>query len=448
MKIISPILLAAVIILNWPALFNQVLTGQPDSSPAEQPQHLPATDEPVSSADKFYNQVNTIFNLLNKLDAPASSADGRDEAERQDALAQLVEIGPSVIPFIMERLKDKGIYVELTRQIMERHPSKETKITPAILEELARRVSKNESLFIDKYLYSKYLAAQTFAQREQYQPAIKLINSILELEPQLEFSAKLKQFRIACEEKLIQKSVIKTKIFSESRLGRDRKEIYEMGDKINITLQFENVTLRPVDITFGEKNSAVIYLSITEYGPTGNYSSISRMEEIPLSDKKITLNPKEIWQNSYVIDTDKELRSLLYRIYTLGAEIRPLKIEGGGEFTGIRKIVFPQIILRVFPPDVDPVLKEPLAKLGEALDGGMPLDIFLCSMLVSEKEYEQAIEMLMTALRKSSQPKADPSQAESELKQVLMNSLKHITQLPFALEEEIWLTWWKEKNKR
>ncbi|MCK4908734.1 MAG: hypothetical protein KAS70_02435, partial [Planctomycetes bacterium] len=84
-----------------------------------------------------------------------------------------------------------------------------------------------------------------------------------------------------------------------------------------------------------------------------------------------------------------------------------------------------------------PVLKNPLPKLSQALDGGMPLDIFLCALLVPPEDQDKAVALLMNALQKS----------DESIKKVLMNSLKHVTQLPFLQEETDWLEWWREKNK-
>ncbi len=378
--------------------------------------------KPEATKD-FYKQTNTIFNLLTKLD-------GADETDRQDALSQLVEVGPSVIPFLIDRLKDKSIYVELTRQIMERHPGTEIKITPKLLKELSARAPKNESILTDKYLYSKYLEAQELARRERYEEAIKMVSSILVIEPRLSFGTKLKKFRIDCEEKLIKEKVIRTSL-------RADKEIHETGDKINFSLGFENVTMAPIAITLGKKNPAVLYLSVTEYGPTGSYNNFDRMEKVELPDEKIVLKPQEKWEYTFELDTAKDPRSLNYRTYTLGVEIRPLRIEGVGDLTNIRKIVFPQVTVKTFPPDVEPVLKNPLPKLSQALDGGMPLDIFLCALLVPPEDQDKAVALLMNALQKS----------DESIKKVLMNSLKHVTQLPFLQEETDWLEWWREKNK-
>lgn len=391
------------------------------SERSEAAEDKPAPDE----REKLIGQTQQILELINKLES-------QNEAEQKAAFQSLKEIGPPAIPFLIDKMKGKSIYLELVSQIQSFRPptAEEIKANLQIWQEMIGTTSDKEIAVIEKYLYSKYLNAVQSYQKEDYQGALDTINAIVKLEPRFSFTDKLKLFRLACEEKIIQKNILRATL-------RTPKEIHEIGDKIFVTLKLENVALNPLEVTMPNEPLMIIYITAMEYGPLGDYLSISRMEGEKLPPNNISLKPQEFWEHTFTIDTTKENpKSIYYRVYEITAEIRPSNIKSGKE-ESIRKIISLPLTIRAFPPNVDKVLKAPIPSLSKALDGGIPIDIFLCSLLVPEADKETTLELLMRSLEKSS---------SQEAKKAIMTSLKHITRLPVEIDEKAWKQWWKDRK--
>lgn len=375
---------------------------------------LNETEKPKEEIDpnKFYEWTKSIFDLIDQLES--------DQPEEQEqAFAKLRQIGLPVIPFLVERLKSKGIYLDLACQIIRNQKS-----------DVLTVPSGKELPLIEKYYYGKYLQVVQLFRQKKYQAAIGLINAVLLLEPRVSFRDTFKQLKIRSKEQLLQQKVLKATLSTP-------KELYERGDRIKIRLSLENLTLSPVEIFLGKMNLAVLYMTIAEYGPLGDFNSLSRMEEIKLPTGNINLDPGKIWETTFVVDTARDNpQSINYATYTLKVEIRPIKLKSAAGET-IRKITTPRLTLKIFPPEIEPVLKNPLSALGKALDGGIPIDIFLCTLLVPKQDYEKELTLLMPALEKS----------DESTKKVIMNCLKHITGLPFEINEQVWLDWWQNRQK-
>lgn len=379
--------------------------------------------------DKFYEWTKTIFELIDQLES-------LDSQEQKQAFEQLQQIGLPVIPFLVDKLKSKGVYLDLICQIQAEQFNSLSKMhqggnSQIVVDALKGIVSQKELSAIEKYYYGKYLQALQLFRLEKYQQAIGMINAIRLLEPKTSCRSALKQLKIKCGEQLLQQKILKATLIAS-------KEIYERGDQIKITLSLENLTLAPVEVSLGEMKLAVLYVTVAEYGPLGDFNSISRMEELELPAEDIKINPSDMWKTTFVVDTSRDNpQSINYATYTINLEIRPKKLKSISGET-IRKITTPMLTLKVFPPDVDPVLQNPLKSLGKALDGGIPIDIFLCALLVPKKDYEKGLALLMPALKNS----------DEQTKKVIMNCLKHITGLPFAIDKRVWLDWWQDRQKK
>jgi hypothetical protein len=395
-----------------------------DAGKDKKPEPAQKDDKPTES-EQLINQTNQIVGLIAKLES-------QDNAEVKAAFQKLKEIGLPVIPFLVDKLKDKGIYLELISQIhaFQLPTADEIKASLKIWQELIGASSEKEVAAIEKYFYSKYLQAVQAYQKEEYQEALDIINAIGKLEPKVSFREKIKLFRVLCEEKLIQKSIVRVTL-------RTPKEIYEIGDKIFITLKMENVSLSPLEINLGENPFMMISRTFAEYGPLGDYMSTTDITDEKITENTIKLKPQEIWEHTLTIDTSKDNpNSIYYRTYDIWAEIKPSKIKSGSN-EAIKRIISLPITIRVFPPSVEKVLKDPLPCLAQALDGGIPIDIFLCALLVPEKDKDKAIELLMRSL----------DSFPEEAKKAVMTSLKHITKLPLEIDEKVWRQWWKERKK-
>ena len=399
-------------------------------------------DKPVAPAapkttetDDAHNQAVLITNLLPALES-------KEPVIRERAFAQLLDIGLPVVPFIINHLKNKGVYVELTRQILKK-AGFTTDFIGKELEEIkslpAFSLTKIDQQVVEKYFYGRYLDALRLCQQERYDDARSLIKAILLLEGKLEISDKLKLLLINCEERLIQKNIMSANLVPEQS-----DSIYEIGQPIGLAFRLQNVSRYPIQISFGS-NPAVLYIVMTVYSPVGDYNTLSRMQEFNLGDEALELKPGDRKEYRVAINTAEDLPdSLFYRTYTVYLAIRPNMMKSQS-FRGslekeetLRQIVTPEITARFFPPDVQPVLAKPMEKLDEALKGNEPLDIFLCALLVPDKDKNKAIRLIFNKL---------DTAKEENIKRTLLNCLKHLTELPFELEEKTWRDWYAKYKK-
>ncbi|MBI4834364.1 MAG: hypothetical protein HY811_06070 [Planctomycetes bacterium] len=395
-----------------------------DTGKDKKPEPLQKDDKQTES-EQLISQTNQIIELIAKLES-------QDSAQAKAAFQKLKEIGLPAIPFLVDKLKDKGIYLELVSQIhaFQLPSADEIKANLKIWQELIGVSSEKEVAVIEKYFYSKYLQAVQSYQKEQYQEALDTINAINKLEPKVSFREKIQLFRILCEEKIIQKSVVRVTL-------RTPKDIYEIGDKIFVTFKMENVSLDPLEINLGANPFMMINRTFAEYSPLGDYVSTTDVTDEKLPVNSIKLNPQEIWEHTFTIDTSKDSpTSIYYRTYDIWTEIKASKIKSGSN-EAIKRIISLPATIRVFPPSVEKVLKDPLPCLAQALDGGIPIDIFLCALLVPEKDKDKAIELLMRSL----------DSFPEESRRAVMTSLKHITRLPLEIDEKAWRQWWKERKR-
>lgn len=424
LRVVPIVLIGITCLLSWYTTPGFASADPPDGKPARP---VRTEDRPgeQSGGDTLYKKTQHILELLEQLESRAA-------AEQKTAFEKLKKIGPPIIPFLIDQLENKSIYLELATQVQAQQLAtpEEIRANTEILQEMMGQWTDKEVGLIEKYLYARYLEATQYYQKAIYQRALEIVDAILCLEPRISFREKLKYLCLACKRKLIQQNILKASL-------RTPKEIYEIGDKILITLRLENVTLEPVEINLGQQNFIILYRKVNEYGPLGNFETRSRMEEIKLSEPAINLKPQATWEHTFIVDTSQEGPSIYYRTYELSAEIRPLQLKSQAG-ASIRKIVPTPLLLRLFPPDVEPVLQNPLAFLGKALEGGIPVDIFLCALLVPAKDQDKALTLLMKSLEKSS-PK---------VKKTILTCLKHMTRLPVELDETAWRNWWAEREKR
>jgi len=395
----------------------------------------------------LYQKTKEIYSAIEKLESSSLP-------EQQEGFDKLRAMGPAVLPFLAAHLKEKSVFLELTRQIIEQGFSKgnATGTFTAPLHNIGRLPT--DAAFIEKYFYGRYLGALKLFEQENYNEAKDLVAAILVIEKSLSFRDQLQLLKIQCEERIIQAGVLRATLIAKPREGLPAG-LYESTDRVNFTLKLENVSLVPIEIDFGADNVIALNISYNLYDPFGSFNNKVSVEPIPLKIEKLKLNPneKKEWEFGLEIGRDNP-ESPFYKTYMLYAEISPRSIKSEalekkiGILQTIRKIVSTNINLRVFPPEVGPVLKNPLDKLGTAIKGGVPLDIFLCSLLVPEPAQSQAIELLINALEKP------PSRLESGLEispqvwdTVIMNCLKHVTSLPFEINKATWLEWFRQKQQ-
>ncbi|MEW6026963.1 MAG: hypothetical protein AB1599_06700 [Planctomycetota bacterium] len=404
-------------------------------------------EPPAQKQDDLYQKTKEIYSSIEKLESGSIP-------EQQAAFDKLRAMGPAVLPFLSAHLKEKAVFLELTRQIIEQGVPKggQSGTFTSPLHNIGRLPA--DSAFIEKYFYGRYLQALKMFEQESYHEAKDLVTAMMTIEKNLSFRSQLQLLKIQCEERLIQSGVLKATL-----TARQREELpaglYESTDRVNLTLKLENVSLVPVEIDLGKDNIIALNVSFNLYDPFGSFNNKVRAELMPLKVEGLKLNPNEKKEWEFVLDMTKDNPgSPFYRTYMLYAEITPLSIKSEalekrlGISQTIRKIVSTNLNLRVFPPEVAPVLKNPVEKLDAAIKGGVPLDIFLCALLVPEPQQPRAIELLIIALENPPVKTGSGLEISAQVwETVIMNCLKHVTNLPFEVNKATWLDWFRQRKK-
>ncbi|MDI6732565.1 MAG: hypothetical protein QME16_01350 [Planctomycetota bacterium] len=400
--------------------------------------------------EELYQKTRAIYECLDKLESGIL-------VEQQNAFERLRSMGPMVLPFLSAHLKEKAVFLELTRQIIEDGFGKSHSrsltggLTTAPLSNIAALPLKDA--FIEKYFYGRYLQALKLFDQENFQEAKELVRAILTIEKNLSFANQLQLLKIQCEQSIIQQGLIRATLCAKPREGLPAG-LYENTDRIELKLKLENVSLEPLEMEFGKNSVIVLQIDFNLYDPFGNFNNKIREETIPLSISNLKLNPNEKREWDFLLDISRDNpNSPFYRTYLLSAEIRPIRIKSEvlKDKIGIetaRKIVSTNVRLRVFPPEIEPTLKSPIEKLQLSLEGAIPLDVFLCSLLIPENQQAKAIELLITTLERPPIETLKNIGIQREIwESVIMNCLKHMTNLPFEVNKNTWIEWFKQKKK-
>ncbi len=388
---------------------------------------------------------------LADLFAELESPDGMRARSAFDALAK---VGPELLPEVEKRLQSCNARALAELLIAIRHPSEvvftETDLPADVMrtdDDLARitpTISTADLNSWEKALYAKYLDAVRLAKLSRYEQASKLCDAILVLDPSVSYRNAVKTLKVFAEERLLMKNVVRTEVKTD-------RTLYEIGEVVDVSVTIENLTTELLEVEFAPseeiKDSAMrkyfegykpeMYFRITysQYDPLGTVSTSQLTQTIPV-DKQVRLGPGERWVRTFAIDTMRDNpTNQLYRSYKVEGELRPMRIRHGGQ-TVFRRIAIDPLLVRVFPPDVDPVLQDPVGFLTRALEGGVPNDIFLCALLVPVKDLDRAIQLLMDSLVKAP--------AAGQL--AIMATLRHVTGAPISFEVDEWTRWYADRG--
>lgn len=368
---------------------------------------------------------------------------------------ELLLIGQEALPFLLGKLSelradrlikviDQINYLHGTLPTDSEKPS-ELGLCPAEFDGLRRPLSEEDAKKLETLLYQKYLEAIALYKAGKFEQAHKLAEALIIVERRLPFRPDVQRLKVLCEEALLTSRLVAARLAA-------KKRIYEVGETIEIVASMENLTAGPLTIELAAsqpvepavKGAATVtpgkthlFLTIeyTEYDPYGSVHSIVRQELVEV-EPRITLSLEQPWRHSFNIETLKDNPlGMVYKEYKVMAEMRFASVSGATTLVP-RRIVFEPLTLRVFPQDVDPILRHPLEFFIGALDAGSPIDILLGAMLVPEKDQLKAVEFMIKALPHATQIG----------KRVLMNTLRLVTKAPVQFDEQAWIKWWEGRE--
>lgn len=434
-----------------------VLLGSVRGLVADPP--TPATERSEGAPDlepsePLFTEAREIFEALSGLESP-------DLERQQESLRFLISTGQTALPYLREFFRHRGLDapLELFEKLLAQPGTELPKEALLGEQELLRlieeaRTRKGEA---QRYLYAKYLEAVESYRQQRYEDALHKVQALLTLEPQLPFGNEVKRLKISLEEALLVSTVLDARVVCD-------KDLYVVGEVANLTLRLSSrspeevrVLLAPPlpdeappfvpkgrDEAASESASAhpapvegILNIQLSEHYPNGDFAMASRQDRFTVT-KDIVLRPPDLWEFSFRLETGKDNPlSPHYRTYRITAQFRPYAVVcGSKEYR--RMVTFGPLELRVFPPDPTPVLENPISSLAQALDRGIPNDVFLCSLLVPEREWPKATELLVEAL----------GRAREAEKPVLLNCLRRFTNEPFPLQEDAWKDWVKSFQKK
>lgn len=389
-----------------------------------------------------------------------SIADLLDQVEGDNAVASreaflaIVQRGPEALPEVQKRLEARHAAALAELYLALRHPTDvvfteaempvDVTRTEDDLARIAPEISTKDMSAWAKGLYAKYLQAVKLAKLSRYDQVVRTCEAIMTLDPSITFKNQVKQLKVFASERLLMKNVVRCEV-------RADRSVYEIGEVVDISICVENLTPDLLELDFtpsGDPNdiamakyaanykpAAIFQIAYSEYDPLGTVVSRQRSHLIEI-DQAIRLGPGEQWVRTFSIDTGLDSpNSQFYRSYRVQGELRPIQIRHAGQ-TVFRRIAIDPLLVRVFPPDVDPALQDPMGFLSRALEGGEPNDIFLCGLLVPEDKREEEIKTLVAALDKS-RPVSQRG---------IMALLRQLTQQPVPFDVDEWVRWYADRG--
>ncbi|MBI3096766.1 MAG: hypothetical protein HYY93_00755 [Planctomycetes bacterium] len=434
--------------------FGAVPGPAQDAGPYTVPEGMEgAGSPPVPAVALTPEEAASIEHLLEECES-------RNERIRRNAVDALLEKGAVVAPLLRRRLIDRqaaslaDLLVALAAgsSPLSPHsspadpagsrrsaPPPEARLNADQFKALLAAVPVPASATAEQYLYTKFLQAAELYQKGRYDQCQSLCEAIIVLETGLPFMDRVKQLKVVCEEREIERHLVRARVTT----GRP---VYEIGDPIDCTLTVTNVSAHSLKLVFAEPPAdasspaqrvgyARASVQVAEYDPYGGADVLSRDIELALPDE-ITIDPGRDWSSPFTIDSSMDAPvSRRFRTYRVSIEFRSPTITRA-DMNTMRRLVSETLEIRVFPPDVDPVLKSPMEFFARAMDSGAANDIFLCALLVPEHDQKKAVALCMTALPR----------ATEDGQRCLMTCLKWLTHLPFEYDAAAWTKWWEGQD--
>ncbi|MBI2899542.1 MAG: hypothetical protein HYY17_05115 [Planctomycetes bacterium] len=360
------------------------------------------------------------------------------DAELREAGRKVLrEIGPDAIPFLEQRLADKGVgeLYALLRELRSREGASENRWaedkdlpTPEEMEKEAPKVAHDT---IEKYVFSRYHDAWLLARKGNHEKAVEMVNALLTLEPRSKYADGLRTLRRYCDIRITQATICEAKAIPA-------KKAVVAGEKVEIVLRVRNVAKGPITISFGEEDAgfAVLDTSIRIPTPTGDVHEASRTDRERF-EKEISIAAGAQWEHACLVDTGTGMEtSADLRIFTVQPWAQPRKIDlPMGALC--RRIVFEPATIKVVPRKYEKDIENPLAALGRYMDSGTINDVFVAALLLDGEDKEKGMDLLIRAMREAKNP---------EGRAFLGRLLGFMTGRKFGADPRAWTQWWESRK--
>lgn len=304
-------------------------------------------------------------------------------------------------------------------------------------------MTEEEMKAVDKFFRGKFEKAKSYAEAHNYETALKLVDAILTLHPEVGFRDEVVSLRVKCEEGMIQQSVVKSYISVP-------KNVCEVSEQVEFKIRVDNLTEDEARIfTKGLENSIFGRLEreVREYSIDG-MSRFSRAPEFVRNVPDITLRKGEGWEKSYFIET-KGLGSFegRFRRYVLWGALRPAEMECGNERFS-RYLPLEPVTIDVLPEGCGKYAQRPVEVVRDSVmrliqrsgEGGRTEReaqsmLFYASFYVPAGSLHEVAGLIIGSLDKLSASGA----------RTAMGVLTNLTGEAHGFEAEAWKRWWARK---
>ncbi|NUN48497.1 MAG: hypothetical protein HUU15_06675 [Candidatus Brocadiae bacterium] len=390
-----------------------------------------------------------------KLRGLVADLDSEDVSKREDAWGALLAAGGEAIPYLVDSIRRKGASQQL--KVLQRLVEEENEPLPPELrmtaEDLKALIASRAEFRPDrdatrKYMYAKFLDAVDLYRKKHYQSALEHARAIQKLEPALDFNDTIVKLKKACEQGIIQATLVRSTVSVSHAICKD-------GQILKFTFELTNMSTDTVTIWLGDallQNDPAVRSQVIDRNsqlevefreascePDGSSSEIVSAEPSLLKRYSIELKTAQTLRLAVVERlaeaSDTHLKKLRAR-----ARLRFHSITGpGGGFPNPMELVFEETEARIFPGNLAEAQVDPFQGMLRALDAQDRLGVYLFANLVTEADRGMATEALMKALKHP--------QANEEDGRVLRNCLAVVTGQAFGKNEE-WLRWHDAQSRK
>ncbi|MBI4612086.1 MAG: hypothetical protein HY720_00590 [Planctomycetes bacterium] len=357
-----------------------------------------------------------------------------DELERERAVASLVEMGRSILPWLETKMAGKPpevverwlrVKAELSRDEFEG-------ATPGSQEDPAA----NEG-FLEAYFRGRFEQARELFRQGQFERSNEIVSAILALEPALPFREELLALQADLRSRLVFAGSI-------SPRARPDREFYSWGDPVVLDLVIENVgqgdfALAAEHEVNGETSRSAVHVSveILQY----DLSGASRKKRVDLSapiERDVRIRPGERWSGSVEFDPLplKESR-LIAATVRLQARLVVVRVLEGGPVSP-SGIPFLPVTVTVLPSDHAKLAADPEASLLGAIEKEERVHAFLASFLVPRGRLPLLVGGMIERLEGE----------DSEMREVLCGILARWTgERGLGTSPDNWRQWWAARKE-
>lgn len=356
-----------------------------------------------------------------------------DNIIRKSAVVELKAIGAPALPAIERKIREAGGagYFDLYKDILaatsskDDPPARNARIEPLPpdMEPPAPPAGNRR----EEYVHAKLCDGLKLYRRKSYGDAKTIATALLALEPHSMYKEQLRSLDALCGQELFKSAFFRTAIVPD-------KEIYEIGESVELTFRVENTSDNAITITFPGKWTMIVReeaCGINPIGPTTGVQGANVFE----FDREIAILSGASWEKKYLHDSSQEgIDPSIFRTLTVSTTPGNIVLQTKeGAVEG--HLAFDPLTVKIVPKGYREKNNDPLAALTDAIDHGTHNDVFMAAVMLNRDQERAGIDMLVSILK----IKGSGSGAI-----IVMRALGCLTGKDFGTQAQKWVKWWDE----